>query len=123
MPVGDQDHGAVAMTMAVVLGRLDQLGDLGLGQVLTGPIGIVGTSGFVACLNCYVFDSWGNDFQVRFCHCFQFLDGIKCNDNASFYNSFRENVTLKPIGAAPPPGTPRRSRTTMASNSVSPDPT
>ena len=34
VPVGDQDHGGVAVAVAVGLGGLDQLLDLGLGQML-----------------------------------------------------------------------------------------
>ena len=36
--IGDQDHGRVPVAPAVLAGRLDQLLDLGLGQVLAGPI-------------------------------------------------------------------------------------
>jgi len=38
MPIGDQDHGRIAMTVAVALRGLDQLLDLGLGQVLPLPV-------------------------------------------------------------------------------------
>jgi hypothetical protein len=37
MPGGDQDHGGVAVAVAVALGGLDQLLDLTLGQMLSGP--------------------------------------------------------------------------------------
>ena len=36
MPIGQQDHRGVAMSVAVGLGRLDQLLDFSLRQVLTG---------------------------------------------------------------------------------------
>jgi hypothetical protein len=37
MPVGQKDHQGVAMPMAVILRRIDQLLDLILRQVLPGP--------------------------------------------------------------------------------------
>ena len=37
MPIGDQDHGRVAMPIAVIAGSLDQPLDLGLGQVFPRP--------------------------------------------------------------------------------------
>ena len=37
MPVGDQEHGGIAVAMPAGLRRLDQLLDLGRGQVFTRP--------------------------------------------------------------------------------------
>ena len=36
VPIGRQDHGGVAVTVAIALGRFHQALDLGLGKVLTG---------------------------------------------------------------------------------------
>ena len=42
MPEADQDHGAVALAMAVALGGFDQLLDLALGQVFAGRSSLSG---------------------------------------------------------------------------------
>ena len=42
MPEGDQDHGAVALAVAIALGSLDQLLDLALGQVFAGRSSALG---------------------------------------------------------------------------------
>jgi hypothetical protein len=39
MTVGEQDHGPVAVGMAVEAGGSDQTGDLGIGEVFPGPDG------------------------------------------------------------------------------------
>ncbi len=54
VPIGYQDHGRVPMTVAIGLGRLDQLLDLGLGQVLPLAIGGVGSAS-----DCSLFDRSG----------------------------------------------------------------
>jgi hypothetical protein len=43
VPEGDQDHGRVAVTVAVALGGLDQTSDLGDGQVFSGAELVVRT--------------------------------------------------------------------------------
>ncbi len=37
--IGDEDHGGIALAPTIGLGRVHQLGDLALGQVLPRPIG------------------------------------------------------------------------------------
>ena len=44
MPVGEQDHGGVAVAVAVAFGRLDQRLDLSLGQVFPLPVIGIGPS-------------------------------------------------------------------------------
>src|ERR1035437_1876019 len=64
MPVRHQDHGGVPMTISIVLCGLDELFNLGLGQVLSTakltvwppPRG-----------NCSFLDGWLHQPQVRFC--------------------------------------------------------
>jgi hypothetical protein len=43
VPVGDEDHGGIAVAVAITFGGFDQLLDLGLGQVLALPVSGVGT--------------------------------------------------------------------------------
>ena len=62
MAIGDQDHGGIAVAPAVALGGLDQLLDLGLGQVLAGPVGV----GAPCRGNCSFFGGWCDQLQVRF---------------------------------------------------------
>ena len=50
-----QDHGRVPMPVAIGLGRLDQLLDLGLGQML--PLAVVGV-GSATRSNCSLFAVW-----------------------------------------------------------------
>ena len=79
VPIGDEDHGGVAVTPAVLAGRLDQLLDLGLGQVLAGPQFGVGTRcrhGLAA--NCSFFDGWSHELEVLFRHGFLSLFMVNC---------------------------------------------
>jgi hypothetical protein len=49
--------------VALPPGGLEQALDLGLGQVLTGPIGAVRLA---AGCDCSVFGGWGDDLEARF---------------------------------------------------------
>ena len=73
--IGDKDHGRVAVTMAVVLGRPDQALDLGLGEMLAGPIGSVRLP---AGCDCSLFDGWSHEFEVLFRHGFLSLFTVYC---------------------------------------------
>ena len=76
-----EDHGGVAVSPAVVPGRPDQAIDLGLGQVFPRPIGGVRLPAGPHCSNN---GGWDDDFQARFCHCFQYLGPVNClNSNPS----------------------------------------
>ena len=69
--VGDQDHGGVAMSPAVLAGGLEQPFDLGFGQVLAGPVGGI----HLPARHCPVFDGWCNNSQSRVHWAFPFLFG------------------------------------------------
>ena len=61
MPVGHQDHGGVAVAIAVVFGGLHQPLDLGLGQVFAGAqVGVGGPLG----PDCSVYGGWGDQPEV-----------------------------------------------------------
>src|SRR6516165_2029606 len=64
VPIGNQDHGGVAMTMAVVASGGDQAVDLGAGQILSGPnVGIaLARWGLGSC--CPIMGSWGDQCEV-----------------------------------------------------------
>ena len=70
MPIGDQHHGRVAMTVAIIAGGLDQSLDLGLGEVLTRPdLGIGPAPGrTLRRLNCPINSAWGDQGQMPFFH-------------------------------------------------------
>jgi hypothetical protein len=50
MPVSDKDHGGVAVAVAVALGRVHELLDLGLREVLAGAQVAIGASPRRNCL-------------------------------------------------------------------------
>ena len=60
VPIADQDHRSVAMTPAVLAGRLDQLLDLGLGQVLAGAELGIGTP---SRRDCSIYGPRGDDSE------------------------------------------------------------
>jgi hypothetical protein len=63
MPVGDQDHGGVPVTVAVVLRGLDYPLDLGRGEVFAHPqLGVLRP----AWGNCSVFEGRCDEPQLRF---------------------------------------------------------
>ena len=63
MAVGDQDHGGVPVTPAVLAGRLDQLLDLGAGQVFAGAdLGIRPPSWH----DCPIYSGWGDNSEGGF---------------------------------------------------------
>ena len=84
MAIGDKDHGGVAVALAVVLGRLDQALDLGLGEVFAGPIGGVRLP---AGCDCSLFDGWSHELEVLFRHGFLSLFTVNCVNNEHFTNS------------------------------------
>ena len=65
MPEADQDHGAVALPVAVALGGLDQLLDLALGQVFAGAKLAVRAAGR---RNCPFYCCRGDQLEARFGH-------------------------------------------------------
>src|SRR5689334_17563176 len=65
MPVGDQDHGGVAMTPAVAPGGGHKLLDLSLRQVLAGAQVAIGAS---PGRNCSFYDSWRDQPEMPFRH-------------------------------------------------------
>jgi hypothetical protein len=66
MPIGDQEHGGVALTPAVALGCLEQALDFGLGQELPGAkIGVRFSSWRADCPNNV---AWRDDAEMRFSH-------------------------------------------------------
>ena len=69
MPVGEQHHGGVAMTIAVASGRFHELLHLGIGEVLSRPrCGIRSSSRRPAWLNCPINSRRRDQCQLRFCH-------------------------------------------------------
>jgi hypothetical protein len=55
MPEGNQDHRAIAQAPAVVLRRLNQPSDFGLGEMLARPVGGVGLAPWC---DCPIFCRW-----------------------------------------------------------------
>jgi hypothetical protein len=93
MPVGHKHHERVAMAVAVLPDRLNQLLDFVGGEVLTGA------QLRVACAprhDCSIFSGWRNQPQVRFCHGqFALLDS-DCSNNRHFLNDRRTKGRPKP---------------------------
>ena len=66
MSVGDQDHGGVAMAVAIAFGGLGQALHLVVGQILACPqIGVFRPNRHH---NCSLFDGWQRGFQGCFGH-------------------------------------------------------
>ncbi len=64
MPVSQEDHQGITVTVAIVLGHIDQSFHLSIGQVLPGPqIGIF--QSLVG--NCSIFSDWRDQPQLWFC--------------------------------------------------------
>src|SRR5262249_26594795 len=84
MPIGNQQHGRVPVTVSVVLCSPDQLFNLSLSEVLPAaklsiwrpPRG-----------NCSFFADWRDQFQVCFGHSFPPPAYIYCSYNACFTSS------------------------------------
>jgi hypothetical protein len=69
MPVSQEHHQRVAVTVAIGLGRLDQPLDLVRSEVLAGPkLGIR----WSVRRHCSIFSAWRDQAQVRFCHEFSY---------------------------------------------------
>ena len=84
MTIGHQDHGGVAVTVAVVLGLVDQTRDLGLGQIFArAQLGIRPPAA-----NCSLFDGWSHQPGVLFRHGFLSLFTVNCVNNNPFTNSY-----------------------------------
>jgi hypothetical protein len=62
---GNKDHGCIAVAISIVLGGLDQLLDLGFGQVFAGAILGVRTSTWS---NCPFYGGWSNQSEMQVCH-------------------------------------------------------
>ena len=58
---GDEDHGGIPVTPAIGPGGIDQLIDLGAGQVLPRPIGRVRLSPRHS--DCSIYSGWCHQFQ------------------------------------------------------------
>src|SRR5271170_5224088 len=63
MPEGQQDHGGVPLTMAIVASRLHQALDFALGEVFAGSI--IGVPQPASC-HCSVLDGWSAGFRRPF---------------------------------------------------------
>jgi hypothetical protein len=63
----DARGGPCGAAAPVVAGGLEQAPNLGIGQILAGPIGAVRSPGRD---NCSVFSGWGDPLEVRFPHNF-----------------------------------------------------
>jgi hypothetical protein len=76
MPIGDQHHGGVAVTAAILRGRLDQAVDLGVGEILARPdLGVAPpTRGLTS--HCPIYSGWHRQHQMWFCHGFRPFDGV-----------------------------------------------
>ncbi len=59
--IGDEDHGGIALAPTVGLGRVHQLDDLALGQVLPRPIGGVWLP---RRHNCSFFSGWSYQLEA-----------------------------------------------------------
>ena len=67
MPVGDKDHGGIAVTPAVAPGGGHKLLDLGLGQIFAGPQVAIGPP--PRCY-CSFYDGWRDQPEMPFRHVF-----------------------------------------------------
>jgi hypothetical protein len=70
MPVGNQEHGRIPVTVSIVFCGLDELFNLGLGQVLAAAELAVRPAPRG---NCSFLDGWLQQPQVRFCWHFRLL--------------------------------------------------
>ena len=71
MPVGDQDHGGVAVAIAVLASCRDQPIDLGVGQVLArADLGVAAPLRWSSLVNCPINGGWRHQRQMRFFHGF-----------------------------------------------------
>jgi hypothetical protein len=84
VPEGEQDHGGVAVTVPVALGRLDQLPDLVGREVLAGPQLDVLLS---LQRNCSIYFSWRDQPEMRFCHKNPSPREVNCSYLHQFTNS------------------------------------
>jgi hypothetical protein len=84
MPVSDQDHGGVAMAMAVALGGVAQALDFGVGQMLAAAVGCVGPP---TRRDCSIFGAWSDQLELGFCHGFQSSLKSDCQYNDRYPNS------------------------------------
>ena len=72
MAVGDQDHGGVAVAIAVLASCRDQPIDLGVGQVLArADLGVaLAPLRWSSLVNCPINGAWRHQRQMRFYHGF-----------------------------------------------------
>src|ERR1039457_2669609 len=95
MPVSHKDHGGVSVTVAIVLRGLDQLFDLGLGQVFSAAKLAVRSPPRG---NCSFFGGWRDQLQVRFGHCFRLLAINDCSYKTRYTSSTRDNLATMVSG-------------------------
>ena len=84
MPKGQQDHGGIAVPLAVATGRIHQLLDFGLSQVLArAEIGIFTPQW----RNCPIYNGWRYYLEARICHGKSRLCDCYCMNNSHFMDS------------------------------------
>src|SRR5450759_3578567 len=81
MPVSHEDRGGVPVTVAIVLRGLDQLFNLGFGEVLSAAKLAVRPAQRA---NCSFFGGWRDQLQVRFGHCIRLLAINDCSYKTHF---------------------------------------
>src|SRR6516165_11159860 len=92
VPIGNQDHGGVAMTVAVVASGDDQAVDLGAGQILSSSDVGVTLAGWGLGTHCPIIGSWGHQGEVRFSHVFQCSCKLPCPINSPTLDMLREGA-------------------------------
>src|SRR5450759_3773298 len=95
MPVSHKDHGAVPVTIAIVLRGLNELFDLALSQVLSAAKLAVWPAPRG---DCSFFGGWRDQLQVRFGHGFRLLAINDCSYKTHFTSSVRGNLAMMVSG-------------------------
>jgi hypothetical protein len=84
MPVSHEEYGGIPVAVSIVLCGLDQLINLGFGQVFSAAEFAVGLPPRG---NCSFFDGWRDQLQVRFGHGFRLLAINDCSYKTHYTSS------------------------------------
>src|SRR3954454_24759876 len=80
--IAHQDHGGVTVTVAVALGGIAKLLDLGTGQIL--PRAQFSVRATTRHHDCSIYGSWIDQFQVRLSHDIPPSGSFDCSNNNHF---------------------------------------
>jgi hypothetical protein len=103
MPKGQQDHGAIAVLLAVFGAGLDQPLDLALGQIFAGAQLRIGRT--AALCNIHHYGGWRNDDQSRFYHLLQAPLCIDFHQNSLLVSGFNRSEHSSMAGRFSPSST------------------